>query len=180
MGKSNKSYLFLQALHPVHSKLVAATAKSVLLKKAPGATGRWGRPLAVPLPGGGSLSWRDFSLRALLLLIIFRIITRTELAAICLHTQHDNQGEESIILPSQDRPWEVTPERLSLHTLQKVGRAWEQAYQLCIPEKWSMLYWVDWWYKCITARSKVEQQNFFFSEDLHEAVRKGRNRTLFY
>lgn len=44
-------------------------------------------------------------------------------------------------VPSQDRPWEVTPERLSLHTLQKVGRAWEQAYQLCIPEKCSTLNW---------------------------------------
>lgn len=38
----------------------------------------------------------------------------------------------------------MTPDRASLHTLQYVGLAWEQAYQLCIPLKWSMLYWVDW------------------------------------
>lgn len=48
---------------------------------------------------------------------------------------------QTATVPSQDRPWEVTPERLSLHTLQKVGRAWEQAYQLCIPEKCSTLNW---------------------------------------
>lgn len=47
-------------------------------------------------------------------------------------------------VPSQDRPWEVTPERLSRHTLQKVGRAWEHAYQLCIPEKCSTLNWATW------------------------------------
>lgn len=49
--------------------------------------------------------------------------------------------KQTATVPSQDRPWEVTPERLSLHTLQKVGRAWEQAYQLCIPEKCSTLNW---------------------------------------
>lgn len=47
-------------------------------------------------------------------------------------------------LPSQDRPWDVTPDKLSLQTLQKVGRAWEQAYQLCIPEKCSTLNWAVW------------------------------------
>ena len=36
----------------------------------------------------------------------------------------------------------MTPDSASLQTLQYVGLAWEQAYQLCIPEKWSMLYWV--------------------------------------
>lgn len=38
----------------------------------------------------------------------------------------------------------MTPDSASRHTLQYVGLAWEQAYQLCVPEKWSMLYWVDW------------------------------------
>lgn len=33
----------------------------------------------------------------------------------------------------------MTPESASRHTLQKVGLAWEQAYQLCMPEKCSML-----------------------------------------
>lgn len=47
-------------------------------------------------------------------------------------------------VPSHERPCDVTPESASLQTLQYVGRAWEQAYQLCIPLKWSMLYWVDW------------------------------------
>lgn len=47
------------------------------------------------------------------------------------------------VLPSQDRPCDVTPESASLQTLQYVGLAWEQAYQLCIPLKWSILYWVD-------------------------------------
>lgn len=47
-------------------------------------------------------------------------------------------------VPSQDRPWEVTPGRASLQTLQKVGLACEQAYQLCIPEKCSMLNWLAW------------------------------------
>lgn len=42
-------------------------------------------------------------------------------------------------LPSQESPCDVTPDKLSLQTLQKVGRAWEQAYQLCIPEKCSTL-----------------------------------------
>lgn len=53
----------------------------------------------------------------------------------------EGEGRPRATVPSQDRPWEVTPERLSLHTLQKVGRAWEQAYQLCIPEKCSTLNW---------------------------------------
>lgn len=47
-------------------------------------------------------------------------------------------------LPSQERPWDVTPGRASRQTLQKVGRAWEQAYQLCMPEKCSMLNWEAW------------------------------------
>lgn len=50
----------------------------------------------------------------------------------------------STLIPSQDRPWEVTPGRASLQTLQKVGLACEQAYQLCIPEKCSMLNWLAW------------------------------------
>lgn len=47
-------------------------------------------------------------------------------------------------LPSQERPCDVTPDKLSLQTLQKVGRAWEQAYQLCIPEKCSTLNCAVW------------------------------------
>lgn len=45
-------------------------------------------------------------------------------------------------VPSQERPWEVTPGSASLQTLQKVGLACEQAYQLCIPEKCSTLNWL--------------------------------------
>lgn len=47
-------------------------------------------------------------------------------------------------LPSQDRPWDVTPGSASRQTLQNVGRAWEHAYQLCIPEKCSILNWLAW------------------------------------
>lgn len=49
-----------------------------------------------------------------------------------------------VYVPSQDRPWEVTPGSASLQTLQKVGLACEQAYQLCIPEKCSILNWLAW------------------------------------
>lgn len=38
----------------------------------------------------------------------------------------------------------MTPGSASLQTLQKVGLACEQAYQLCIPEKCSMLNWLAW------------------------------------
>ena len=60
------------------------------------------------------------------------LVARTahRLWALNLHTSHES-------------PCDVTPDNASRHTLQYVGRACEQAYQLCIPEKWSMLYWVD-------------------------------------
>ena len=52
-------------------------------------------------------------------------------------------GDKRARSPSHESPCDVTPDNASRHTLQYVGRACEQAYQLCIPEKWSMLYWVD-------------------------------------
>lgn len=60
----------------------------------------------------------------------------------CLKTA--NVGVCVCCVPSQERPWDVTPDRLSLQTLQKVGRACEQAYQLCIPEKCSTLNCAVW------------------------------------
>lgn len=69
--------------------------------------------------------------------------SRLLLALVCPHTSEMSRLG-FCYSPSQERPWDVTPDKLSLHTLQKVGRAWEQAYQLCIPEKCSTLNWAVW------------------------------------